>query len=45
MKLILKSYGHNIQIKHYNTAKQPNNLASAVVVVSFFQNYAIHPYS
>ena len=30
MKLILKLYNHNIQLKHKKTVKQPNNLASAV---------------
>ena len=28
--MILKYYGHKILIKHCNTAKEPNNLASAV---------------
>ena len=40
MKLILKFYGHNIQIKHYNTAKGPNNLASVnainCLIISYF---------
>ena len=31
--MILKYYGHKILIKHCNTAKEPNNLASAVNVI------------
>ena len=30
-----KYYGHKILIKHCNTAKEPNNLASAVFLYSF----------
>ena len=31
--MILKYYGHNILIKHCNTAKGPNNLANAVYLI------------
>ena len=32
--MILKYYGHKILIKHCNTAKEPNNLASAVTMIT-----------
>ena len=44
-KMILKYYGHKILIKHCNTAKEPNNLASAVMIceIKFRQNAAGTP--